>query len=192
MEWLKQQGPWCPALIEYLRRHHQQYDVLIFFTYLYAPTVLGLEVAPARSILVSTAHDEPAIRLEIFKEVFSKPAALCYLTESERQFVQLQFPDRPLLEEVVGVGVDLPQQQPYPRMPAAADEDEPHREPTAPSRPAPTRRRGADARLPVASARPRRRVPPAPPALRPDRALRRPDRSGQGLRGADSSTSAST
>ena len=42
--WLKQQGPWCPALIEYLRRQHQQYDVLIFFTYLYAPTVLGLEI----------------------------------------------------------------------------------------------------------------------------------------------------
>ena len=41
MEWLKQQGPWCPALIEYLRRHQQQYDVLIFFTYLYAPTVHG-------------------------------------------------------------------------------------------------------------------------------------------------------
>ena len=47
----------------------------------------------------------------------ARPAALCYLTESERQFVQRQFPDRPLLEEVVGVGVDIPQQQPYPRMP---------------------------------------------------------------------------
>ena len=68
--------------------------------------MLGLEVAPARSVLVSTAHDEPAIRLEIFKEVFSRPAAICYLTESERQFVDGQFPDRPLLEEVIGVGVD--------------------------------------------------------------------------------------
>ena len=125
MEWLKRQGPWCPGLIEYLRRQHQQYDVLIFFTYLYAPTVLGLEVATSRSILVPTAHDEPAIRLEIFKDVFSKPAALCYLTESEQRFVQLQFPERPLLEEVVGVGVDLPQQQPYPRMPAQPDEDQP-------------------------------------------------------------------
>jgi glycosyltransferase involved in cell wall biosynthesis len=124
MEWLKQQGPWCPGLIEYLRRQQQQYDVLIFFTYLYAPTALGLEVAPARSILVSTAHDEPAIRLEIFKDVFRRPAALCYLTESEQRFVQLQFPERPLLEEVVGVGVDVPQQQPYPRMPAATDEDQ--------------------------------------------------------------------
>ena len=125
MEWLRQQGPWCPGLIEYLRRQHQQYDVLIFFTYLYAPTVLGLEIAPSRSILVPTAHDEPAIRLEIFKDVFAKPAALCYLTDSERRFVELQFPDRPLLEEVVGVGVDLPQQQPYPRMPSLPDEDQP-------------------------------------------------------------------
>jgi glycosyltransferase involved in cell wall biosynthesis len=123
MEWLKRQGPWSPALIEYLRRQHQQYDVLIFFTYLYAPTVLGLEVAPSRSVLVSTAHDEPAIRLEIFKEVFSKPAALCFLTDSERTFVHEQFAERPLLEDVIGVGVDLPQSQPYPRMPAVADDD---------------------------------------------------------------------
>lgn len=123
IEWLKQQGPWCPPLVEYLRRNQQQYDVLIFFTYLYAPTVLGLEVNPGKSVVVSTAHDEPAIRLEIFKDVFSRPAALCYLTDSERRFVQAVFPDRPLIEEVVGVGIDIPPQQRYPRMPAAPEED---------------------------------------------------------------------
>jgi glycosyltransferase involved in cell wall biosynthesis len=137
MDWLKQQGPWCPALIDYLRRQHQQYDVLVFFTYLYATTVLGVDVSPGRSVLVPTAHDEPAIKLEIFKDVFSKAAALCYLTDSERQFVQRQFPDRPLLEELVGVGVDIPQQHPYPRMPTPPDEDlEP--EPEAESEPAGT------------------------------------------------------
>jgi glycosyltransferase involved in cell wall biosynthesis len=125
LEWLKLQGPWCPGLLEHLRRHHQQYDVLIFFTYLYATTVLGLEVNPGRSILVSTAHDEPAIKLEIYKEVFAAPAALCYLTESERDFVRGEFLDRPLLEEVTGVGVDIPQQQPYPRMPAPPADEEP-------------------------------------------------------------------
>jgi hypothetical protein len=112
IEWLKQQGPWCPSLIEYLRRHQHEYDVLLFFTYLYAPSVLGLEVNPGKSVLVPTAHDEPAIRLEIFKTAFSRPAAICYLTDSERQFVQAHFAERPLLEEVIGVGVDLPQQQP--------------------------------------------------------------------------------
>ena len=123
LEWLKQQGPWCPGIIEYLRRHQQEYDVLVFFTYLYAPTVLGLEVNPGKSVLVSTAHDEPAIKLGIFQEVFERPAAICYLTDSERRFVQGQFVERPLLEEVIGVGVDLPQQQPYPRMPYTPDED---------------------------------------------------------------------
>jgi len=123
MEWLKQQGPWCPSLVDYLRRHHQQYDVIVFFTYLYAPTVIGLEVAPARSILVSTAHDEPAVRLEIFRDVFSRPAAICYLTQSECQFVQQQFGNRPLLEDVIGVGVDIPPPQPYPRMPGVPEAD---------------------------------------------------------------------
>jgi len=124
MEWLKQQGPWCPGLVEYLRRHQQQYDVLIFFTYLYATTVVGLDVCPQRSILVSTAHDEPAIRLEIYREVFAKPAAICYLTESERKFVHQSFVDRPLLEEVTGVGIEIPQSQPYPRIPAPPPDEE--------------------------------------------------------------------
>jgi glycosyltransferase involved in cell wall biosynthesis len=128
MEWLKQQGPWCPALVEHLRRQQQQFDVLVFFTYLYAPTVLGLEICPSRSVLVPTAHDEPAIRLEIFKEVFSRPAAMIYNTDSEQRFVKTMFPDRPLLEEIAGVGVDIPQHNPYPRMPAPPDD-----EPAAPA-----------------------------------------------------------
>ncbi len=185
MEWLKQQGPWCPSLIEHLRRHQQQYDVLVFFTYLYAPTVLGLEVNPGRSVLVSTAHDEPAIKLEIFKDVFRKPAAFCYLTDSERRFVEVQFPERPLLEETVGVGVDIPQQQPYPRMPPAADEDEDAA--TDGDAIAPTtrpRRRGAGARAAVTPVDPRLRLPPPPSPLRADGAVRRPHRSRQGLRRA--------
>jgi glycosyltransferase involved in cell wall biosynthesis len=124
MEWLKQQGPWSPGLIDYLRRNHQQYDVLVFFTYLYAPTVLGLEVSPGRSVLVPTAHDEPAIRLDIYRDVFQRAAALAYLTDGERRFVQQTFTDRPLLEEVIGVGVDMPPQRPEPRAAARMDDDE--------------------------------------------------------------------
>jgi glycosyltransferase involved in cell wall biosynthesis len=137
MDWLKQQGPWCPGLIDHLKRSERQYDILIFFTYLYAPTVLGLEVNPSKSMLISTAHDEPAIGLDIYRDVFKRPAALCYLTDSERQFVQGRFADRPLLEEVVGVGVDIPQQQPYPRPSAGTNEADEAGSATAPDEEAP-------------------------------------------------------
>ena len=82
IEWLRQQGPWCPSLLEYLEKNQAQYDVLICFTYLYAPTVLGVRIAPHKTILVPTAHDEPAIHLEIYKELFSLPAGMAYNTRS--------------------------------------------------------------------------------------------------------------
>ena len=115
LEWLRQQGPWCPSLVDYLERHHQQYDVLVFFTYLYAPTVLGMKVAPHKSILVPTAHDEPAIHLDIYREFFSLPAAIAYNTEVERRFLTTHFSMRAIEEETVGCGVDLPHAQQYTR-----------------------------------------------------------------------------
>jgi len=107
--WLEMQGPWCPALLEYLRRHHHSYDALIFFTYLYAPTVLGLQVAPRKSILVPTAHDEPAIHLGIYRDVFKAPTAVAFNTEVERNFLKSTFEISVDAEEVVGCGVDLMQ-----------------------------------------------------------------------------------
>ncbi len=109
MEWLKQQGPWSPSLLEYLERHHQNYDILIFFTYLYAPTVLGLKIAPSKSLLVPTAHDEPAIRLGIYDDVFAGAAGIVWNTDAERRFVSDRFHLRALVEDVVGCGVDVPE-----------------------------------------------------------------------------------
>lgn len=107
LSWLKQQGPWSPQLLDYLERNHRSYDTLIFFTYLYAPTVLGLEIDPARSILVPTAHDEPAAGLRIYREMFTKPAAIAFNTEVEKAFLKAKFDIRAIAEETVGCGVDL-------------------------------------------------------------------------------------
>ena len=109
MEWLKQQGPWSPGLLDHLERQHQVYDILIFFTYLYAPTVLGLKIAPSKSLLIPTAHDEPPIRLGIYQDVFSSAAAIAWNTEAERRFVAAHFHLRTLVEDVVGCGVDVPE-----------------------------------------------------------------------------------
>ncbi len=126
MEWLRQQGPWCPALLEYLERNQHQYDILVFFTYLYAPTVFGVRLAPHKSILVPTAHDEPAIHLDIYKEMFSAPAGIAYNTEVERRFLTTHFSIRAVEEETVGCGVDLPFWDPKDtKDPKDQDEDAP-------------------------------------------------------------------
>ena len=147
IEWLKQQGPWCPALIEYLERNQQQYDVLVLFTYLYAPTVLGAKIAPHKTLLIPTAHDEPAIHLGIYKELFSQPAGIGYNTESEKRFLTTHFSIRAMEEEIIGCGVELPQAQQYPRdrsgalEPQEDDDDSPSYRPHLAQRGAIFRRR---------------------------------------------------
>ena len=127
MAWLEQQGPWCPALLEHLQKNHRQYDALIFFTYLYAPTVLGLDIDPARSILVPTAHNEPAIQLSIYAEMFKKASAVAFNTEWEKNFLKTTFEFRAVAEETVGCGVELLPEQVQPDEPDPEDDEEIHK-----------------------------------------------------------------
>ncbi len=107
LRWLDDQGPYCPSLIDFLKSMHRTYDRLLFFTYLYYPAYHGLQIAPEKSILVPTAHDEPAIRLSIFRELFSLPYALIFNTSAEKEFAQSLFELRQVLQ-VGGVGVEIP------------------------------------------------------------------------------------
>ena len=107
-KWVIDQGPYVPSLTNYLTKNHQNYNALIFFTYLYYPTVFGMNVAPEKSILIPTAHDEPPIYLNIFKAFFKKPAVILYNTLSEKHFVNQQFHNGDIFSEIVGVGIDPP------------------------------------------------------------------------------------
>ncbi len=105
-KWIDLQGPYIPTMVEYLAQNHTGYDALIFFTYLYYPTVRGLQVAPEKSILIPTAHDEPPIYLSIFKALFKLPAAILYNTASEKRFVNRLFNNDNIYSDIVGLGVE--------------------------------------------------------------------------------------
>lgn len=104
--WAQSQGPYTPELITYLRRHHRQYDALIFITYLYYPTVAGLNIAPHKSIFIPTAHDEVPIYLPVFRSVFHKPRAILFLTPAEKRFVHHLFQNGAIYNDVVGIGIE--------------------------------------------------------------------------------------
>ena len=106
-EWEKAQGPYSPDLINFLEENKNNYDYFIFMTYLYYSTYFGIKVAPEKSILIPTAHDEPTIYYKIFEEVFNIPKAILYLTEAEKRFVQNKFGNENIYSDVIGVGIDI-------------------------------------------------------------------------------------
>ena len=57
LNFLRRQGPHCEALFEHLRASHGRYDAVIFYTALYEPSALGIQVWGRRSILVPLLHD---------------------------------------------------------------------------------------------------------------------------------------
>lgn len=111
-EWSKQQGPFVPDLITYLHKNEYRFDALIFFTYLYYPTFYGLQVAPHKSILIPTAHNEPAITLPVFRDFFHLPKAILYNTISEQRLVQGLFKNESIYSDVVGIGIFSPEVEP--------------------------------------------------------------------------------
>jgi hexosyltransferase len=107
IEWQEAQGPHSAELIKYLEDHKDDYDVIIFLTYLYYTTYFGLKVAPEKSILIPTAHDEPPIYYSIFNETFNLPKAILYSTTTERDFVNKRFKNDYIESDIVGLGVDI-------------------------------------------------------------------------------------
>lgn len=108
-KWLEAQGPYCPQFLTYLKTHKDEYDIIIFVTYLYYLTAKGMQEVAEKSILIPTAHDEPLIYFSIYDEVFCSPRAIVFLTHEERAFVHRLFCNERIPNDVMGVGIDRPE-----------------------------------------------------------------------------------
>ena len=107
IEWQKAQGPYSLELLNYLSNHKEEYDVIIYMTYLYFTTYFGIQIAPEKSILIPTAHYEPPIYFGIFNSIFHLPRCILYLTNSEKNFVTKKFHNNYVNSDIVGVGIDI-------------------------------------------------------------------------------------
>ncbi len=109
IQWMNEQGPICHGLIKYLDENEDKYKKIIFMTYLYWTTFFGLQKHNSKSILIPTAHDEPPIYLNIFKEFFKKPKYIAFNTVDEQKFVHKLFKNENIPSDIFGVGVDIPE-----------------------------------------------------------------------------------
>jgi glycosyltransferase involved in cell wall biosynthesis len=103
--WVREQGPYSSDFLRFLDAAGWRYDVFIFFTYAYGLTFFGLPRVAQRSLLVPTAHDEPAFHLPIYRSLFSMPRGLIFNTAEEQSLVLQKF-GLSTPSAVVGIGIE--------------------------------------------------------------------------------------
>ncbi len=108
--WFDEQGPFTPKLIQYIKANKDTYDVFIFMTYLYYTTVKGLPEVSEKAVLIPTAHDEAPVYLKTFKQIFTMPKGIFYLTHEECEFTQKLFHNENVVNNggAGGSGIELP------------------------------------------------------------------------------------
>ena len=108
LQFLRAQGPAVDGLIEHLHANGDRYAALIFLSARFFPTAMGVMVAPERSLLVPTLHDEKAMVLPHFHAVFRAPHRILYNTAAEQALAERLYGPGLAPGEVCGVGIDLP------------------------------------------------------------------------------------
>lgn len=108
-EWIKAQGPVSSGLISFLKQNNNNFDLFLFFTYLYYPTVEGIKyVNKEKTVLIPFCHDELPVYLKSFDNLFSLPKAIVFNTEEEKKFVYKRFNNENIPSVITGIGLDIP------------------------------------------------------------------------------------
>lgn len=102
--WVEAQGPVNPELIDAIAASDA--DLVAFYPYLYWPTVHGVPAAGRRAVMHPAAHDEAALRLEVFRRVFAGVSGLVFQTMVERRLVTRQFGVGATPQLLLGLGVE--------------------------------------------------------------------------------------
>jgi glycosyltransferase involved in cell wall biosynthesis len=106
VDWFRANGPDAPALLEHLRVHGGEYDLVLFWAFRYAPTFFGLPSVAERAILLPTAEEDPAVDLASLQEFFAKPAGYLFLTPEEETLVSTRAGRALRPSRVIGMGLD--------------------------------------------------------------------------------------
>lgn len=105
-ELVRAQGPYCPALVSFIESQQANYDVFIFFTYLYYPLIEAMPRVGKKAIFVPTAHDEPMLYLKLLDPVFNSTPHLLFNTEEEQHLVRRRFHLPAGTGRIAGLGVE--------------------------------------------------------------------------------------
>lgn len=96
-----------PGLFDYLLRHGQEYQAVLFAPYLFWTSTVCLPVVADRAISMPCLHDEFYARLDVVAPVLRDPARVWFLSEPEHELAHRLGP-LPDAHTVTGAGMDIP------------------------------------------------------------------------------------
>jgi glycosyltransferase involved in cell wall biosynthesis len=105
-EWFRENGPDTPALLDHLRRCGRGYDLVLFWTFRYAPSYFGVPIVAERAVLVPTAEEDSAVLLPVLQEFFRTPAGYLFLTPEEEALVTARAGAPLQPAATIGAGLD--------------------------------------------------------------------------------------
>jgi glycosyltransferase involved in cell wall biosynthesis len=105
IDWIENLGPYCPELLRYIARNRYEYDLFVFFTYQYFPTVFGVPIVPDKAVVVPLAHDDRTLYLDVYNPVFHLPRHIIYQTDTERSLVEWRFRNASIENTIIGTGM---------------------------------------------------------------------------------------
>lgn len=96
-----------PGMFEYLLRHGERYDAVVFSPYLFWSTSVCLPFLAERAVVVPCLHDEPYARLDVLRPVLGDPALVWFLSAPEHHLAHRLGPVA-RRHSVTGAGVPVP------------------------------------------------------------------------------------
>ncbi|MCL2080450.1 MAG: glycosyltransferase family 4 protein, partial [Oscillospiraceae bacterium] len=95
-----------PQLYDYMEQNQEQYGLFIFIPYMFGTTYHGIDVCPAKSVLIPCLHDESYAYMSIFRERFSNIGAMIFHSKPESALANKIYSLDGVKQAVLGEGVD--------------------------------------------------------------------------------------
>lgn len=93
-------------MYRFMEENNDDYELFVFIPYMFGTTYHGINVNPAKAVLIPCFHDESYFYMEIFKELYSKAAGIIYNAKPEMELAEKNYNLQDVKQIVIGIGMD--------------------------------------------------------------------------------------
>lgn len=118
IDWINENGPNCPGLVQFIKDHYTEYQMFIFFTFRYYTSYFGILAAKDKAFVVPEAENDPALKLTTTQELFQNVKGIFYNVPEERDLIlnSVQINENEKVWDLIGCGISIPKKRIYPKI----------------------------------------------------------------------------